>query len=247
MLIGSFSGIGYRTFLLHETPVAVIGLVIVFAVIRLRYRRELPAGVERLEAVGKFPVHYPLMIKTVVVVVIMLVAFLAGVPIALVAIAGAAYTLLTRRVRPEKVYQEIDWGLLVLFSGLFVVIGGVEASGLADELLGTAVAANLYRPIVLTVVTAVLSNLVSNVPAVLLFKSVIPTFGEPARGWLLLAMASTLAGNLTILGSVANLIVVEEARAHGIAISFVEYGKVGVPVTVGTLLVGWVILALVPV
>jgi hypothetical protein len=112
------------------------------------------------------------MAKTLAVVLVMLGAFLAGVPIALVAIAGAAYTLLTRRVNPDKVYREIDWKLLVLFSGLFVVMGGVEASGLAEELLGVAAAASLYRPAVLAVVTAVLSNLVSNVPAVLLFKSV---------------------------------------------------------------------------
>jgi len=246
MLIGSFSGIGYRAFLLREIPVAMVGLVVVFAVIGLCYRRELPARLELPELEKKFPAHYPLMIKTLIVVLLMLVAFLAGVPIALVAIAGAAYTLLTRRVKPEKVYREIDWELLVLFSGLFVVIGGVEASGLADELLGVAAAANLYRPAVLTLVTATLSNLVSNVPAVLLFKSVIPTFGEPARGWLILAMASTLAGNLTILGSVANLIVVEEAHAGGIAIGFLEYSKVGLPITVLTLLAGWLILALGP-
>jgi Na+/H+ antiporter NhaD/arsenite permease-like protein len=186
------------------------------------------------------------MIKTSIVVLIMLGAFLAGVPIALVAIAGAAYTLLTRRVRPEKVYREIDWELLVLFSGLFVVISGVEASGLAEELLEVAAAANLHRPAVLTAVTAVLSNLVSNVPAVLLFKTVIPTFGEPTRGWLILAMASTLAGNLTIVGSVANLIVVEEARASGIRIGFFDYCRVGVPITVVTLFLGWLVLITFP-
>ena len=78
----------------------------------------------------------------------MLGAFLAGVPIALVAIAGAAYTLLTRRVKPEKVYREIDWELLVLFTGLFVVIAGVEASGLCGDLLGWRGRANLDRPAV---------------------------------------------------------------------------------------------------
>ena len=159
----------------------------------------------------------------------------------------AAYTLLTRRVRPEKVYREIDWQLLVLFSGLFVVIAGVEASGLVGDLLGWAGALSLYRPAVLTVVTAVLSNLVSNVPAVLLFKTVIPAFGEPERGWLILAMASTLAGNLTLVGSVANLIVVEQARAAGLEIGFVEYARVGVPVTVLTLFLGWLILVAMPV
>ena len=247
MLVGSFSGISYRAFLLREAPVAVIGLALVFGVIWLVYRRQLPDALPAEDLEDRFAVHYPLMIKTIAAVAIMLVAFLAGVPIAVVAIGGAAYTLLTRRVNPEKVYREIDWGLLVLFTGLFVVIGAVEQTGLAAEVLGWASAAGLHRPLVLTVVTAVLSNLVSNVPAVLLFKSVIPAFGEPVRAWLLLAMASTLAGNLTILGSVANLIVVEQARGAGIPVGFLEYSKVGVPITVLTLLVGWLFLVLLPV
>ena len=242
MLVGSFSGLSYRAFLLREAPVAVIGLALVFAVIWLAYRRHLPPTLPAAALDERVAVHQALMIKTVAAVSVMLVAFLAGVPIALVAIGGAAYCLLTRRVNPDKVYREIDWALLVLFTGLFVVIGGVEASGLAAQILDGAAAVGLYRPAVLTVVTAILSNLVSNVPAVLLFKTVIPTFGEPARAWLLLAMASTLAGNLTILGSVANLIVVEQARGAGIQIGFLEYSRVGVPVTALTLLVGWLFL-----
>jgi Na+/H+ antiporter NhaD/arsenite permease-like protein len=247
MLVGSFSGISYRAFLLREAPVAVIGLGLVFLVIWLVYRRQLPDALPAANLEDRFAVHYPLIIKTLAAVAVMLVAFLAGVPIAVVAIGGAAYTLLTRRVNPEKVYREIDWGLLVLFTGLFVVIGAVEQTGLAAEVLGRASAAGLHRPLVLTVVTAVLSNLVSNVPAVLLLKSVVPAFGEPVRAWLLLAMASTLAGNLTILGSVANLIVVEQARGAGIPVGFLEYSKVGVPVTLLTLLVGWLLLVLLPV
>lgn len=244
MLVGSFSGLSYRAFLLREAPIAVIGLALVFAVIWLAYRRHLPPTLPAGALDERVAVHQALMIKTVAAVSVMLVAFLAGVPIALVAIGGAAYCLLTRRVNPDKVYREIDWALLVLFTGLFVVIGGVEASGLAAQILDGAAAVGLYRPAVLTVVTAILSNLVSNVPAVLLFKTVIPTFGEPARAWLLLAMASTLAGNLTILGSVANLIVVEQARGAGIQIGFLEYSRVGVPVTGLTLLVGWLFLIL---
>ena len=118
---------------------------------------------------------------------------------------------------------------------------------MTDRLLHWAGAANLHRPAVLTVVAAALSNVVSNVPAVLLFKPVLASFGEPRRAWLVLAMASTLAGNLTILGSVANLIVVETARAARVEIGFVEYCKVGVPLTLVTLLLGWLLLALVPV
>jgi Na+/H+ antiporter NhaD/arsenite permease-like protein len=246
MLIGSFSGIGYRAFLARQAPVAVLGLVATFAVVWLAYRRQLPERLPSVDLSAHFPVHWALMTKTILAVCIMLVAFLAGVPIALVAAGGAAYSLLTRRVNPKKVYREIDWELLVLFTGLFVVIGGIEEVRLTEYLFGWAGRLALYRPAALTVVTAVLSNVVSNVPAVLLFKSIIPTFGEPTRAWLILAMASTLAGNLTLLGSVANLIVVEAAREERILIGFWEYARVGVPLTVITLTLGWLILVLLP-
>jgi len=246
MLIGSFSGISYRAFLAREAPVALVGLACTYAVIWLVYRRHLPRVLTPVGPPAAFPVHRALLTKTVLVVCVMLAAFLAGVPIALVAVGGAAYTLLTRRVNPKKVYREIDWELLVLFTGLFVLIGGVEEARLTAYLFAWAGRFALYRPAVLTAVTAVLSNLVSNVPAVLLFKSVVPTFGEPARAWLVLAMASTLAGNLTILGSVANLIVVEAARDERVTIGFWEYARVGVPLTLLTLGLGWLILVLVP-
>jgi Na+/H+ antiporter NhaD/arsenite permease-like protein len=243
MLVGSFSGISYRVFLAREAPIAVVGLVCVFAAIALVYRRQLPNAPLEIAPDTRLAVHYPLMFKTINATLVMLIAFLAGVPIAIVAIAGAAWTLFTRRVNPEKVYREVNWSLLVLFAGLFVVTAGLEHSGLIDVLLRWAAAANLQSPAVLTVVTAALSNVVSNVPAVLLFKPVVVTFDEPRRAWLVLAMASTLAGNLTILGSVANLIVVEAARAARVEIGFVEYCKVGVPVTVVTLVLGWLLLA----
>ena len=134
----------------------------------------------------------------------------------------------------------------MLFTGLFVLTGGAERTGLAGTILASPLAAGLERPAVLTVVTAVLSNLVSNVPAVLVFKPMVPQFAEPTRAWLVVAMASTLSGNLTILGSVANLIVVEAARTEGIRIGFAEYCRVGVPLTLVTLLLGWLILSVVP-
>jgi Na+/H+ antiporter NhaD/arsenite permease-like protein len=149
-------------------------------------------------------------------------------------------------VNPDKVYREINWALLVLFAGLFIITAGLEHSGATERLLSWAAAMNLHRPIVLTVVTALVSNVVSNVPAVLLFKPLIVSFGDPRRAWLVLAMASTLAGNLTILGSVANLIVVETARSARVEIGFVEYCKVGVPLTLVTLLLGWLVFALLP-
>ena len=242
MLVGSYSEVSYRAFLAAESPVAIVGLAAVFVAVWLTYRSRLPAALAPLGPDERLALHYPLMWKTGAVVLVMLVAFLAGVPIALVAIAGAAYTLITRRVKPEKVYAEINWSLLVLFAGLFVVIGAVEDSGLAEDLLALARRANLHQPPVLIAVTAALSNLVSNVPAVLLLKPVIATLGDTQRAWLLVAMASTLAGNLTLIGSVANLIVVEAAREVRVEIGFLEYARLGVPLTLVTLLLGWALL-----
>ena len=150
--------------------------------------------------------------------------------------------LITRTREPRLVYDEVDWGLLVFFVGLFVIVGGAESSGLTRYLFEFAERFNLQNVGVLTAVTAALSNLVSNVPAVMLLKSLIPSFHDPHTGWLILAMASTLAGNLTITGSVANLIVV--GRAHDEAhIGFWDYSRVGIPVTLATLAIGWVWLA----
>jgi Na+/H+ antiporter NhaD/arsenite permease-like protein len=247
MLVGSFSSITYRAFLVRQAPVALVGLIAVYAVVWLVYRHALPAEIMEGAPPARHAVHYPLMIKTLLAVGVMLVAFLAGVPIALVALAGAAYSLLTRRVKPDKVYREVNWGLLVLFVGLFVLTGALERSGFVDELAAWAGRLGLHRPAMLTLVAAILSNLVSNVPAVLLFKPIIPTLGEPDRAWLILAMATTLAGNLTLLGSVANLIVAEAAREGRVDIGFVEYSRVGIPLTVVTLAVGWLVLVLVPV
>lgn len=247
MLVGSFAGLSYRSFLVREAPVAILGLACVYAVVWLVYRRRLPPALAAVEVEPHLAVHYPLMLKTLLAVAVMLVAFLAGVPVALVAIGGAAYTLLTRRVKPDKVYRHVDWKLLVLFTGLFVLTAGVERAGLAADVLRSPLARHLERPVVLTAITAALSNLVSNVPAVLLFKPLVPGFQDPQRAWLLVAMASTLAGNLTMLGSVANLIVVEAARGAGLRIGFAEYCRVGVPLTLITLVLGWLILSLVPV
>jgi Na+/H+ antiporter NhaD/arsenite permease-like protein len=164
---------------------------------------------------------------------------------ALVAL-GAAAILLLDRVEPKKVYAHIDWSLLVMFAGLFVVVKAFEVQVLAKS--GVAAWAARADPIwLLSGLSAVLSNLVSNVPAVLLFKPVIPAMPEAVQetAWLALAASSTFAGNLTILGSVANLIVVEQARKEGVAIGFWDYCRVGIPVTLMTLLTGagWLTLA----
>jgi Na+/H+ antiporter NhaD/arsenite permease-like protein len=175
--------------------------------------------------------------KSIAVSAGMIAGFFGGWPVPKVAVVAGALLLLTRRVKPQRIYREIDFSLLVMFVGLFIVIAGVEKTGLLETLFRAAGHFHLECTAPLALFTAALSNLVSNVPAVLVFKSVVPRLPDPARGWLTLAMSSTLAGNLTVLGSVANLIVVERARRE-VKIGFWEYAKAGVPLTVLSLAVG---------
>src|SRR6266478_399287 len=127
MLVGSFSSISYRSFLAREAPIAVVGLVCVYVAVALVYRRQLPNAPLEIAPDTRLAVHYPLMGKTIAATTVMLVAFLAGVPIAVVAIAGAAWTLVTRRVNPQKVYREVNWALLVLFARPLRGDGGPRA------------------------------------------------------------------------------------------------------------------------
>ena len=245
MLIGSFSGLDYRYFLLRLGPVALIGLFIDWLLIAWMFGREhtLPDT----ESVIAEPVQIELrnLRKPAIVVALVLAGFLSGVPPAMMAAIGAALMLITRTLNPRKVYDEVDWGLLVFFVGLFVIVGGAENAGLTRYLFALADLFNLQNTAVLTLITALLSNVVSNVPAVMVLKSLVPSFHDPRSGWLVLAMASTLAGNLTITGSVANLIVVERAKDE-VHIGFWDYSRIGIPVTLLTLTVGWAWLTWVP-
>lgn len=238
MLIGSMSGLGFRTFAAALGPVAIVGLVIDALVIWLVFRDELHALSSDDVTFERVQPHGPLLVKAVIVACAMLAGFMAGYDTALVAAAGAAALLVTRRVSPKKIYAAIDWDLLVLFTGLFVVVGAIERAGI-DRRLFEALSPLGVRTISgLTATAAILSNAVSNVPAVMLFTRLVPRLPDPPRAWIALAMASTLAGNLTILGSIANLIVVESAKRHGYHVSFWDYAKVGIPLTIATLAFG---------
>src|SRR5207248_2317359 len=151
-------------------------------------------------------------------------------PTAMMAAIGAALLLITGTVEPRKVYDEVDWGLLVFFLGLFIIVGGADRAGLTGLLLEPVSTWNLHRIPAFAAVTALLSNVVSNVPAVMLLRTLIPGFPNPHNGWMALAMSSTLAGNLTITGSIANIIVVERAAAEGVHIGFRDYFRMGLPV-----------------
>ena len=238
ILIGSLSGISFARFATAVGPVAILGLAVDAALIWLVFRRELHTTTTDPAALRAIRPHRPLLIKTLVVAAAVLAGFLAGYNTALVAVAGAAALLVTRRVRPRKVYAAIDWDLLMLFIGLFVIVSAGERAGFDRRMFDLLKPLGVATVSGLSATAAILSNVISNVPAVMLFTKIVPRLPNPGQAWLALAMSSTLAGNLTILGSIANLIVVEGARRRGHIVTFWEYARVGVPLSLITIAIG---------
>jgi Na+/H+ antiporter NhaD/arsenite permease-like protein len=237
ILIGSVSRISFARFAASIGPVAIAALAVDAALIWLMFRRELRTTNTDPVSVSAVEPQRPLLTKTLVVTAAVLGGFLAGYDIALVAVAGAAALVLTERVRPE-VFAAVDWGLLMLFVGLFIVVGAGERAGFDRRLFDLLKPLGVATVGGLSATAAILSNIISNVPAVMLFTKLVPRLPDPGRAWLALAMSSTFAGNLTMLGSIANLIVIEGARRRGHVVTFWEYTRVGVPLSLITIVMG---------
>jgi Na+/H+ antiporter NhaD/arsenite permease-like protein len=254
MIIGGLSQISYLRFAAKLAPIAIVGLVVSYLITLVLFRSALNANPTENtpQAEDAADTSAPmnskkksLLIKSLIVTSAAVALFFAGAPMAIVAL-GAAAILLLDRVKPEKIYHRVDWGLLVMFAGLFVVVHAFEVHVMHYAGVDKWTVLRSSPIAMLSAASAILSNLVSNVPAVLLFKPIIPDMpGEiQETAWLALAMSSTLAGNLTVLGSVANLIVVEKARKSGVIITLADYCRAGIPVTIVTLLIGMAWLAL---
>lgn len=240
MIIGATLHIPFTDFAREMAPVAGLGTIIVIVLLLAMSPREF-FPFKRLSATSpRVRVNRPQMVKALVVTAVVIALFFLGVPVSEAAILGGALLLVTRAIKPHKVYREIDGSLLLMFAGLFVVVAGAENALLTPDLLATVRGAGLDNAWMLTGITAVLSNIISNVPAVLALKPFVAGLDDPTRAWLIISLSSTLAGNLTPVGSVANLIVAEKAMREGIPISFWQYTRVGVPITLVTLgLAAW--------
>jgi Na+/H+ antiporter NhaD/arsenite permease-like protein len=171
--------------------------------------------------------------------------FLAGLNLAWTAMAGAALVMVLARRDTHNVLKLVDWHLLLFFAALFIVVDGLSDTGLPDALysrlqpiFGSSMPAQAWN---LTWFSVVGSNVFSNVPFVLVAGNWIARFTDPALMWKVLALATTFAGNLTIIGSVANMIVVESARDH-IQVGFWDYARFGIPITILTTAAGVVVL-----
>ena len=256
MLIHVYSDYPYLPFLSRMAPVGMLGLVLMTLILLAFYGKRLRAGARANETQAESkPAVEPkaetavvdrgLLTLTMFVLAGVLVGFALTPNLALVAITGAAVLLLTARRPAQDIMAKVDWVLLVFFAALFVVMEGVGKTGLLKQL------SDYMEPIygnslstqvpVFSTLTVLACNIVSNVPFVILARDMMPGLMDPPLMWLMLSMAATFAGNLTTPGSVATLIVLRLARSEG-GITFFEFLKVGIPVTLITTAAGALLL-----
>ncbi|MBF0098465.1 MAG: anion transporter [Magnetococcales bacterium] len=235
MLIGIASQIPFIPFLLALTPVALGSLAIAWLILVILYPKQLQQQPTTPPPPAPLSMHHTLLRKSLLATLLLLAALLSGMPVALAAISATIPLLITRRWKADEILQEVDWPVLLFFAALFIVTRAVETTGFSQPFLPDP--HNLQLP-TLAWGSLLLSNLVSNVPAVLLLKPLVNQLSWSHTAWLTLAMATTLAGNLTLLGSVANLIVAESARKQGVTLGFWPYLRAGLPITLATLLWG---------
>ena len=233
ILIGQTLGLSFSRYLLDSLVPTVLGLAAVWLVLCLyargRWHKEAPTPKVKAPAFSAWQTAKGLSVLAAVVLAFLFAPWPRGV----VALAAAGVLLMSRQMASRTMLGLVDWHLLLLFAGLFVVNRVLETSGVLAWMMGGIASSgvDLAAPVWLFPATAVLSNLVSNVPAVMLLLPV----ASHAQAGPILALSSTFAGNLLIVGSIANIIVVEQAARLGVRITWAEHAKVGIPVTLLTL------------
>jgi Na+/H+ antiporter NhaD/arsenite permease-like protein len=248
MLVAHLSGIPYREYLLYAGPPALAGLATTAAVLHFLFRRELakpsapPSSLPPRQEVHPSRWRLGVAIACTALVSIL---FLVGGNLAWSALAGASLMMVLRGRAPDRLFGAVGWTVLLFFGALFIVVAGLQKTGLPAEALAhvaplfpTTPAGSLAS---LGAALLVGCQIVSNVPFILLAEPWIRTLPDPHFAWMSTALFSTLAGNLTLIGSVANIIVVETTSAED-EISFVRYLKAGIPVTLLSSLVAGVLL-----
>lgn len=240
MLIGQVGRLSFQAFFSWALIPSFLSLLIAFAIIALFYRKNL-----KLEKIGIMDDHDSSRpqfdarqtAKGIVAVVVLVGLYLTDIPRDLSTLSVAGVLLLNRKIKSREMTALVDWHLITLFCALFIIIHGISLIHIPEQVLAflSRKGFDPTQPVFLTGVSVVLSNLFSNVPAVMLM---IPCLDKAVVDpWYVLALSSTFAGNLFLLGSIANLIVVEKALGHGVHISFKEHAWVGIPVTISSLLV----------
>jgi Na+/H+ antiporter NhaD/arsenite permease-like protein len=243
MIIGQMSGLSFHRYAAVMLPVAAVALAINYVVLRIGFRKTLrEARVDPARAASAaLTLDRRLVIKVGLVFVLVMIGFVTGHRLAWTALAGAALVMVLARRDTHEVLKLVDWHLLVFFAALFIVVEGLDGTGLPEHIhdrlqrvFGHSATAQAWN---LSWFSVVGSNMFSNVPFVLVAGKWIGKFARPDLMWKVLALTTTFAGNLTILGSVANIIVVESARGH-VEVGFWDYARLGIPITLLTTAAG---------
>jgi Na+/H+ antiporter NhaD/arsenite permease-like protein len=245
MLIAQIAGLGFGRYVLWCISPVLFALGCAYALIWTMSRRSLASSAPVPASVkpSPRPFNRAHTIKGLVILgLVIAFFFFSPVPKGIVALTAAGIHLASAKFRTEDLLGLVDWPILVLFLGLFVVTGAFEVTGYGEHAVLWLEHArlNLHSPSTLAVATAVLSNLINNSAAVLLLVKVVNVAHPPTA--YVLALANSFGGSLIILGSVSNIIVVQQARELGITISFRDFARFGVPVTVAAMagLLAWV-------
>jgi Na+/H+ antiporter NhaD/arsenite permease-like protein len=246
-VVGIAAHFSFLGFLVHLAPVALIGLVIDAVILAVVFRRDvLNQPLTAQDNSVTVSIDRPLLLKCALAALLVLALWIFGFSFPLVAISVGAFILVIGRVKAQNVYQRVDWELLLFFASLFVVIHGFQSSGAIAYLIAWfhhgLQGGALSQLFAVSGIMLILSNLVSNVPAVLLFRPLVESFPNSHFLWLAVASTSTLAGNATPISSVANLIVLQQA-GQKVRISFWEFTRVGLVVTLLTTLLAIAVLA----
>ena len=239
MLLAQVGKLDFLAFTRACLPPVLVSLAGAYAILFWLYRRHLPvrvdAGNSPDRAYPAFSRHQTA--KGLIVVLVLIALFLTKLPRELSAIALAGFLLCSRRMKTRSLLGLVDWHLITLFCALFIVMAGIAAVRLPQNLMAGLAMQGLSLDSAwhLTGLAALLSNLVSNVPAVMLLLKFLDPL-QPLQ-WVVSGLASTFAGNLITIGSIANLIVIEGAREYGVAIRFREHARAGIPITIFSLII----------
>lgn len=235
MLIGEHFDLSFTRYMAYTAVPALVSLVIVWAVIALRYRGEwqyaTTVKIKKLKHRHFNPIEAT---KGLILTVGLVGLFIfTSLPRDLIALSAGAILLANAHFSSHKILHKVDWQLLILFIGLFIVNGAMQKTGLPQDFIADMAKAgiSLADPVVLFLTTAVLSDVVSNVPSVMLL---LPHVEHPSAGPIM-AIASGLSSNLIIIGSMASIIVVDQAAKRGLRISFWSFASIGIPITIATL------------
>lgn len=234
ILIGTSSGMSFNDFSLLMAPISLFLLLFTYLIIILTQPITKP---QQVETELKVRFYKPLIIKSILGFTLMIIAFFSGMNISLAALIGISLVLITRRISPDKVFSRVDLSLMVLFSGLFIITGSIRSNILFQDFSNYLTAFVNQNPIHFVWIGPLLSQIISNVPTTMLLIPIIENLPNPTLFWLLLSGTTTLAGNLTLIGSVANLILAESASRKGFRLGFFQYLKLGLPVSVLTILI----------